>query len=167
MQDVADNGGYPTTQKERGRPEERVIVNVTSHLVLANVPIIKMKDVLRTTKCLKRYKERRKILGNKIKDVNLLNLPLIKEYEFWTLVRNEFPYDKILIKHDLLVPKRRFPNVGDMEDMEFHELLDLKEYILNKKYDAFVENTKSKRTVTDHFHIHCIKFKYLTPISEL
>ena len=124
-----------------------------------------MKDVLRTNKCLKLYKVKRKKLGEDIVNFDLLSNPFIKEWNYWMLVRNDFPYDKIAKEHDLLVPKRKFANEDEMEDLELNELYDIKAE-LKDTYSAYLINTGWGRTVPTHFHIHCIKFHYITPLKE-
>lgn len=125
-----------------------------------------MKDVLRTSKCLKKYRARRKILGEGISNFDFNQNPTIKTWFYWKLIKNQFPYDKIASQHDLLVPKRKFEKETDMLEIERNGLDYIKKS-LGKNYDAFIINTEYNRTVSSHFHIHCIKYKYITPTSEL
>ena len=85
-----------------------------------------MKDVLRTSKVLKLYKVRRKELGKKISEVDLLLSPHIKEWDYWVLIKNKFPYDKIAKQHDLLLPARKIIEMDELEDIELNELFDIK-----------------------------------------
>lgn len=116
-----------------------------------------MIKVLRSSKVEKSYTKRLKEVKNGSYVFDFLKLPLIKKWQYWILVKNEFPYDKIAKKHDLLVPKRFIADGEEMEDLELNELYDIKTE-LNEDYDAYYEGTKRNRTVPEHFHIHCIEY---------
>ena len=125
------------------------------------------KDVLRSKKCIKSYKERHRSLGAKIESVNLLNLPLVKRWNEWILVRNEFPYNKIAENHCLLVPLRTFSEDEEMSEVERQGLFSIKrEFAESKDFDWVLECVKHSRTVPLVYHLHCLKLKYRTPLSE-
>ncbi len=117
-----------------------------------------MIELLRSAKVIKNYKKRLKEIKSGAFIFDFLKLPKIKKWDHWILIKNEFPYDKIAKKHDLLVPKRFIANESELEDFELHELWDIK-VELNEDYDAYYEGTKRNRTVPEHFHIHCIEYK--------
>lgn len=124
-----------------------------------------MIDVLRTDECLKRFREKRKKLGKGVSTFNLLSLPHLKEWNYWVLIKNEFPYDKIASKHDMLVPTRFFEKEREMEDTEIHELLDIKDEI-SDNYNFFLENTKWGKSIPLQFHLHCIKLHFTTVVNK-
>jgi hypothetical protein len=124
-------------------------------------------DVLRSSETIARYKEKRRAMGDKIKEVDLESLPMVKFWEHWTLVENEFPYDLIAERHCLLVPTRKFLEDEEMTLEERQELFEIKkEFAKDKMFDAILENIKHNRTVPLHYHIHCLKLGYRTPASE-
>lgn len=116
-----------------------------------------MIKVLRTSKVEKDYTKRLKAIEGGSYVFDFLKLPIIKKWDYWILVKNEFPYDKIAQTHDLLIPTRFFSDVDEMEDLELNELYDIKEELADD-YDVYCEATKSSRTVPEHFHIHCIEY---------
>jgi hypothetical protein len=125
-------------------------------------------DVLRTEECLTKYRAKRKEYGEDLDQFELTDLPHVREYTRWVLVENEFPYDRIADRHCLLVPKRRFVDDGEMLGAERAELLEIKQgYSDSKEFDCVFENLKHNRTVPGHYHLHVLKFKYRTPLSDL
>lgn len=81
----------------------------------------------------------------------------IKEYQYWHMVSNEFPYDRVAEDHDLLIPKRVFATSQEMNDQERDELEQIK-HELQSQYHCVVENLSAK-SILDHHHIHFIKWK--------
>ena len=70
--------------------------------------------------------------------------------------------------HCLLIPLRHFVEDQDMYGAERAELFRIKAlFSQSKDFDAVFENIKHNRTIPEHYHLHCVKFKYRTPISEL
>lgn len=116
-----------------------------------------MIKVLRSNKIAKAYTKRLEEVEDGSYVFDFLKLPTIKNWQYWILVKNEFPYDKIAKKHDLLVPRRFISDGEEMEDLELNELYEIKEE-LNEDYDVYCEGTKRNRTVPEHFHIHCIEY---------
>jgi len=107
-----------------------------------------MKDVLRRPETIKRYREERQRMGEALSHVDLKTATMIREYVFWVLVENKFPYDMIAETHSLLVPKRWFTDDWDMNEEERGELFQIKEgFGADKTYDTIFENVKHKRTV--------------------
>ena len=125
-------------------------------------------DIFRSEGCIRRYRERRKVLGASINDTDLTKLPLVKEWELWVLVKNEFPYDKIAEDHCMLVPKRKFCDDMEMIEEERWELWDIKkEFSKDRLFDLMCESMQHDKSVTGVFHLHCLRLKYRTPIPEL
>lgn len=119
-----------------------------------------MQDVLRSKECIEKYKARK--IERKGEEVDLMDIPSSKEWKYWRLVVNEFPYDLITSKHDMIVPKRKFANFDDMNRWEEWELADIKKELADD-YDGFLESTISHRTVVSHYHLHCMKFLATSP----
>ena len=126
-------------------------------------------DVLRTSKTLADYRaERQRIGADALSKVDLTDLPMVHQWHHWILVVNEFPYDKIASVHRLLVPLRRFIDESQMTNEEREELFRIKEeFAQHTEYDCLLENLRSNRTVPGQYHLHCIKFHHVTPITDL
>lgn len=93
-------------------------------------------------------------LCGKIKDEQNLT------FAYWKILANDFPYDRIAQKHDLLVSRRHFAEEFEMNEEERRELVEIKTRVLPEMqvYDTMIENFKKLRSV-EHYHIHLIKLK--------
>jgi diadenosine tetraphosphate (Ap4A) HIT family hydrolase len=111
---------------------------------------------LRTPKNEKIYQEFLK--SNKNRCPFCLKDLLVKEFKFWILVENKFPYNKIAVTHHLLAPKI---HIAEFEELKNWQREELKEIIkkIEKNYSYISLNVKKKRTIKDHFHLHLIKIK--------
>jgi hypothetical protein len=83
-------------------------------------------------------------------------------FRYWKVLHNNFPYDLIAEKHDILVPIRHFETEDEMTSEEREELTNIKTQILPQweEYHSAMENFVTARTM-DHYHIHLLKFKEL------
>lgn len=81
--------------------------------------------------------------------------PAIREFTFWKVINNEFPYDNIAGTHHMLVPKREVPQERFLNDEERREMVEVKEMI-GSEDDMFMECPNHARTVKGHMHIHLI-----------
>lgn len=79
----------------------------------------------------------------------------IQTFMHWRLVQNDFPYDRIAHKHDMLIPKRCVTE-ADLSPEERAELFELKRGAVNDMYDYLIEALHKKKSIPHHFHIHCI-----------
>lgn len=117
---------------------------------------------LRTPETEAKYAQYKKDLGDRLSNFNFdltgEENVIVKEFKHWTLIKNNFPYDIIASKHDLLVSKRIFSDFDEMNDSERGELSAVKKE-LSGSYDFLLENLPSKMTVKKHFHIHFLKMK--------
>lgn len=114
-------------------------------------------DTLRSEAVELKYAEHKKRQGNKY---NMFNFPKVKEYKFWIIVENEFPYDKVAEVHHLLIPKRKFANESEMKNEEYEELMAIKKEVSDLGvYSSISENLHKERTILDHYHLHLIKYK--------
>jgi len=83
---------------------------------------------------------------------------LIKEWYHWKLVNNIFYWDNLLTLDHLLIPKRQFKRFFEMSGIERRELEEI-EKELKGKYESMVTNFVKARSVTNHFHIHLVKWR--------
>lgn len=81
----------------------------------------------------------------------------LKTYTNWKLIENEFPYDEIATRNDMIVPLRHTTEEGLTEE-ELREFTKIKEDI-NDKYDMILENTHKQKSIPGHFHLHLLQIK--------
>lgn len=125
-------------------------------------------DIFRTEGCIERYRERRREIESGLIQIELKDLLFVNKWKHWILVENEFPYDKIAEYHCLLVPFRRFAEDEEMHEDERLELSQIKNiFSETKDFDVILESLRHDRTVPETYHLHCMKLRYRTPISEL
>lgn len=106
---------------------------------------------LRKPESEKLYQKRIKREGCFICDRDLL----IKEYEYWILLKNRYPYDLIASKHDLIATRRHTQNHDQLTIAEITELNDIRR---QTNYDFEMFNKPIRQSHSSHFHIHLIKF---------
>ena len=79
----------------------------------------------------------------------------IQSFTHWKIVVNEFPYDGISKKHDMIVSKRHTDESG-LSESEKQELFELKGAYINDHYEDIIESTIHQKTIPEHFHLHLI-----------
>jgi len=79
----------------------------------------------------------------------------IKDFNFWIVAENSFPYDRIAKTHHLLLPKRHVSE-KELTGEELEELASIKESHINTEYDWIIEATRKNKSIPDHFHLHLI-----------
>ncbi|MCA9348239.1 hypothetical protein KC867_02420 [Candidatus Saccharibacteria bacterium] len=82
----------------------------------------------------------------------LLDEPRIKEWQYWALIDNDFPYSGAFKVHHMLIPKR----VVSRKDLNQHELTELDSIVddLSEEYDCYLINFAKKQSIKNHYHIH-------------
>lgn len=115
-------------------------------------------DVLRTSAGNTRYFKALK--GGKVESTFLATCKRRGHFTYWFVTHNEYPYDRVASKHDLLAPKRKFACSADMTKGERDELEAIKRVFgKSKAYDSIIENVPHHRTIRDWYHLHLIQFK--------
>lgn len=112
-----------------------------------------MKITLRLPESEAVYKEER--LNNQVRKLSAL--PSLQEWNYWRLVKNTYPYDRVFMKHDMLVLKRKH---AKPTFYEFGELQLILEKIQNN-YDCYLYNFAHLQSVNNHYHIHLLIYKDL------
>ena len=112
---------------------------------------------LRTKKTEKKYKEFKKT-NSFTEGCVLCRMKPIKSFEYWKIVNNDFPYDKIADPHHMILPKRHTKERGITKE-EWREFKELKEGYLNNNYTFIFESTHKTMTVPGHFHLQLIVIK--------
>jgi diadenosine tetraphosphate (Ap4A) HIT family hydrolase len=81
-------------------------------------------------------------------------------FKYWKILHNDFPYDLLTKKHDMIVPKRHFKTEDKMTQEERDELIKIKSRVISRweEYDSMMENFAPARSM-EHYHIHLMKFR--------
>jgi diadenosine tetraphosphate (Ap4A) HIT family hydrolase len=82
----------------------------------------------------------------------------MEEFQYWKVIKNNFPYDKIATTHNMIAPKRHADEHG-LSAEEWNELTKIKNGYLHKEYDYLIEATHRKKSIPTHFHLHLIVAK--------
>lgn len=115
-----------------------------------------MKHVFRSDEVFDSYQNYQKNGGLSEGCVLCSKQPL-KQFKYWFITVNDFPYDRIAKVHNMLVPFRHITESG-LEEDEKAELLEIKQNHLGE-FDFLIEAAEKKRSVPGHFHIHLIAAK--------
>lgn len=84
--------------------------------------------------------------------------PVIKSFKHWKIVGNDFPYDRIVDLHHMILPIRHIVE-SELTPEELAELLELKSGYLNTVYDGMWEPTPKDKSIPGHHHLHLLVFK--------
>ena len=79
----------------------------------------------------------------------------IKEFAYWRVVENDYPYDRIAKRHDMLIPKRHVREEGLSEE-EWKDLFRVKTEYVHPNYNFILQATYTQQTIPDHFHLHLL-----------
>ena len=81
----------------------------------------------------------------------------IRNYGYWKIITNEYPYDKIAAKHHIVTLQRHAPE-QEMTEQERKEFEKVRQH-LHRRYDMIFENTVRKKSIPGHHHVHAITLK--------
>ena len=76
----------------------------------------------------------------------LCNKVAIKEYGYWKLTVNDFPYDEIAKVHHMLLPIRH-TSEKELSEEELNEFRTIKDSMMNTGYDIIIESTKRSLSI--------------------
>jgi hypothetical protein len=95
--------------------------------------------------------------GHLSKGCNLCNAPSIKDFQYWRIVDNMFPWDVIAKTQHMIIPKRHitYKELTDDEKKEF----DVIKFADMENYDLSAEARTKNKSIPNHFHIHLIVLK--------
>ncbi len=89
----------------------------------------------------------------------LCEKPALETFVYWKIVPNDFPYDKLAKKHNMIVPLRHVVE-ADFTPEEVEELRKIKHQImLSPEYDFVMEITEPHKTIPPHFHLHILQLR--------
>ena len=99
-------------------------------------------------------------LYKKNKRKSLEHLSVVKKFKYWTIVKNEFPYDTVATRHDLLIPKREIQDIFRISLVEQQELKEIwKQLKRSHKYDFLLVPLPWSQTFRSKIHFHLLKTK--------
>lgn len=81
----------------------------------------------------------------------------VREFSWWKIIVNKFPYDRVASVHDMLVPKRHVTE-DELSEDEKRELREIKRTELHD-YQFIIEPTPNVKSIPAHFHLHLIVSK--------
>ncbi len=110
---------------------------------------------LRTEHTQRRYDDfrTRKVAG----DCYLCRGETVREYRYWRILENEYPYDRIADTHHIVALKRHAPE-HEMTAEERTEYERVRRD-LHTRYDMLFENTVRKKSIPGHHHLHAITLR--------
>lgn len=82
----------------------------------------------------------------------------IKDFRYWRIIRNDFPYDLIAQVHDMVVPRRHVKE-NDLSQEEKREYAAIKATYVENNYEFILEPTAKLKSIPEHFHVHLIVAK--------
>jgi diadenosine tetraphosphate (Ap4A) HIT family hydrolase len=88
----------------------------------------------------------------------LCTMQSLKEFSFWKILVNDFPYDRIADVHHMCVPHRHVVE-GELTEEERAEFTEIKRSTLLMNYDYLIETCASCKSLPGHFHVHLIVAK--------
>lgn len=112
--------------------------------------------LLRTDEMENKYHEHRKTNTSGVCAL-CINKP-IQEFKYWKIMKNNFPYNIIASKHDMIVTKRHVKE-DDLNIEEIEELNSIKNSVLHKEYDFIMEATYKVKSIPNHHHMHLVNIK--------
>ena len=89
----------------------------------------------------------------------------IKDWKYWKLIDNSFPYTVAFQLHHMLVPKRPV-TAEELTNSEKAEMASILEE-LSDEYDCHLVNFPKKQSNRGHYHIHLLQYKELREELEL
>lgn len=81
----------------------------------------------------------------------------IRDFKYWRLIDNRFPYDAAYTTSHMLVPKRVVPTYSKLKWRERRELRKLIDTELTF-YHQVIENMSNTRSVLVIYHLHLVIF---------
>lgn len=79
----------------------------------------------------------------------------LKEYKYWRIVENSFPWDNIAKTHHMVIPKRHI-TIDKLNREEKKEYEIIKENYIQPNYDTIAESTHKNKSIPAHFHLHLL-----------
>jgi hypothetical protein len=117
--------------------------------------MIRKIKTLRTPETLFKYEEQ--IKAGTLPKCFFCSSKSLKEYKYWKVVENEFPYDEIASKSHIIAPKRHITE-GGLTNKEIKEYKKIK-MEAQEDYDVIIENSIKLKSIPMHHHLHLLTLK--------
>lgn len=83
---------------------------------------------------------------------------IIRDFKYWRIIPNAFPYDRVADVHHLLLLNRHSSG-EDITPEEESELAELKKVALGSDYGFIMQTLGSTTSIPTHLHYHLIRPK--------
>ena len=114
--------------------------------------------VLRTGATWEAYKNSPKRGSAKCFMCDYFDLPIVKAFNYWLIVENQFPYDAVSVIHHMLIPRRHFAR--HMNGEELREFVTIKKRLAaDGEYDCILENFPIGQSHPSHLHFQLLQWK--------
>lgn len=121
------------------------------------------RTFLRTDEMMSKYmqeSEKRHASGTIVNPFANWNDSLVKEFQHWVIIKNDFPYDAIATISHMISTKREVAFDWDLlNEEELSEFASLKKGYIKDNYDVLFENLPKGQTFPGHFHLHLLVLK--------
>lgn len=115
---------------------------------------------LRTPETWARYQNAPKRRDGSCFMCDLDGIVIIKEYQHWVIIENQYPYDTVAEVHHLLVPREHEPRADELSVHCIDESSDIMSELEKEGYyDCIISNFPVGQSQKQHFHAHLIKWK--------
>lgn len=115
---------------------------------------------LRTRQTWERYQNTPKHKEGYCFMCQLADVVIIKQFEHWYIIENQYPYDTVAEIHHLLVPRDHIAKAERLTPQCTEEAATIMEAIEAEGfYDCFISNFPVGQSQKQHFHIHLVKWK--------
>lgn len=79
----------------------------------------------------------------------------IHQWEHWKLMPNQYPYDLVAEKHDLLVLNSHNSVPSEEEKKQLDSIKKMK---FMNDYHCIIENLPQRQSISGHFHVHLMRY---------
>lgn len=117
---------------------------------------------LRTQETWEAYKERRNAITLRGEGCFMCKegKPILKRFEHWLIITNQYPYDAVASRHDMLIPIEHVPDKDELSLKAFDELEQiLQDLNLLGTYDCIMQNFTVGQSQPEHLHYHLVTWK--------
>ncbi len=108
---------------------------------------------LRSPDAQKKYKEHQAL--HKDDPCPLCQGEAIKTFQYWKIMSNLFPYDRIAETHHMILPIRHVTEEYLSEE-ELDEFLRIKHEYIFEEYEVIIEASGPEKSIPEHHHLHLI-----------
>jgi diadenosine tetraphosphate (Ap4A) HIT family hydrolase len=84
--------------------------------------------------------------------------PSLKQWTYWRLINNRYPYDSVFEVHHMLIPSRSVSSDRELTAAEKAELENILHNFVEQNYHIYFVNTRQRRSNHSMYHIHVARF---------